>query len=57
MEELEGSRAYFNYKERCVFCDIIRQEKEQAVRVVHENREFIAITPSLPAFPLNLDSS
>jgi UDPglucose--hexose-1-phosphate uridylyltransferase len=54
MEELEGSKAYFNYKERCVFCDIIRQEKEQAVRVVHENREFIALTPFASRFPFEI---
>ena len=28
VEELEGSKQYFIYKERCVFCDIIRQETE-----------------------------
>ena len=54
MEEIEGSKAYFNYKERCVLCDIIRQEKEQAVRVVHENREFIAITPFASRFPFEI---
>lgn len=54
MEELEGSKAYFNYKERCVFCDIIRQEKEQAVRVVHENRDFVAITPFASRFPFEI---
>jgi len=54
MEELEGSKAYFNYKERCVFCDIVRQEKEQATRVVHENREFIAIAPFASRFPFEI---
>jgi UDPglucose--hexose-1-phosphate uridylyltransferase len=54
MEELEGSKAYFNYKERCVFCDIIRQEKEQGMRVVNENREFIALTPFASRFPFEI---
>ena len=26
VQELEGAKQYFLYKERCVFCDIIRQE-------------------------------
>ena len=29
MEELTGGKFYFNYKERCVFCDMIRQELQQ----------------------------
>ena len=28
VEELEGAKQYYIYKERCVFCDIIRQEIE-----------------------------
>jgi UDPglucose--hexose-1-phosphate uridylyltransferase len=28
-EEIEGSKNYFQYKDRCVFCDIIRQELQQ----------------------------
>ena len=28
VQELEGAKQYFLYKERCVFCDIIRQEIE-----------------------------
>ena len=37
VEEIEGSKQYFIYKERCVFCDIIRQETEAGIRVVSEN--------------------
>ena len=44
-EELDGSLEYYNFKERCVFCDIIRQEILQGVRVVDENHDFIAFTP------------
>ncbi len=50
-EEIEGSKKYFSYKERCVFCDIIRQELDSNVRVVKENRGFIAIEPFTPRFP------
>lgn len=44
-QELEGSREYFHYKERCVFCDMIREEQRSACRIVEENSHFIAIEP------------
>jgi len=51
MEELSGGKFYYNYKERCVFCDMIRQELQQKVRVVLENSEFVAISPFAPRSP------
>ena len=54
MEELSGGRFYFNYKERCVFCDMIRQELQQKVRVVLENAEFVAICPFAPRSPFEI---
>ena len=49
--ELEGSERYFTYKERCIFCDIIRQEVSSGKRVVYETDGFIAIEPFAPRFP------
>ncbi|MGA2690626.1 MAG: galactose-1-phosphate uridylyltransferase [Candidatus Korobacteraceae bacterium] len=51
VEELEGSKQYFIYKERCVFCDIIRQETEAGVRIVAENDSFLTLAPYAPRFP------
>ncbi len=51
MEELDGYQKYYSYKERCIFCDIIRQEKESGKRVVLENDRFIAFEPFAPRFP------
>jgi len=45
MEEMAGAREYYRYKERCIFCDMVRQEIQQGERVVVENGEFIAIAP------------
>ncbi|MBI5560532.1 MAG: galactose-1-phosphate uridylyltransferase [Deltaproteobacteria bacterium] len=53
-EELDGTLEYYNYKERCVFCDIIRQEIMQGVRVVTENRDFLAMTPYAPKAPFEI---
>jgi UDPglucose--hexose-1-phosphate uridylyltransferase len=50
-EELDGAKQYFIYKERCVFCDVIRQESESAARVVSENEDFITLAPYAPRFP------
>lgn len=50
-QELEGSKNYYEYKERCVFCDIIREETEANIRIVSENEDFICITPFASRFP------
>jgi len=50
-EEVDNAKRYFMEKERCVFCDIIRQEREDGVRVAAENDQFIALAPYAPRFP------
>ncbi len=50
-EEMYGARHYFSYKERCIFCDIVRQELEDRRRLVAENSEFLAIVPFAARFP------
>ena len=50
-EELFGSQNYFEYKERCLFCDIIRQEIEREIRMIEETDCFITISPFAPRFP------
>lgn len=50
-EEIEGARKYFEYKERCVYCDILRQESKDKTRVVDENDNFIAFCPYASRFP------
>ena len=50
-EELDGAKEYYNYKERCVFCDMVRQEMNQGVRVVTQNEDFVAIAPFAARFP------
>lgn len=44
-ELLKGAKRYYEYKERCVFCDIIRQEIEDKERVIDENEHFLAFAP------------
>ena len=48
---MEGAKQYFLYKERCVFCDMIRQELDAGIRVVAENDSFVTLAPYAPRFP------
>jgi UDPglucose--hexose-1-phosphate uridylyltransferase len=50
-EELEGARRHHQLKERCVFCDIIRQEVKNGARVIAESADFVAVAPYAPRFP------
>ncbi len=50
-EEISGSMNYYRFKDRCIFCDIIAQEKEDNVRVIYENSRFIALSPYASRFP------
>ena len=50
-EELEGAIRYFRMKERCVWCDIVRQERRDGTRLVLEEEGFVAIAPYASRFP------
>ncbi|MFC1735234.1 galactose-1-phosphate uridylyltransferase [Candidatus Hydrogenedentota bacterium] len=50
-DEIKGSQRYFDFKDRCIFCDVIRQELATHSRVVSENRHFIVFTPFASRFP------
>ncbi|MGE5309057.1 MAG: galactose-1-phosphate uridylyltransferase [Deltaproteobacteria bacterium] len=53
-EELVGARQYYEYHERCVFCDIIRQEMEQKERLILDIDGFIAVVPFAARFPFEV---
>ena len=44
-EELEGGRKHFEAHERCLFCDIVAQERRDGARVIAENDDAIALAP------------
>lgn len=50
-EEVEASRQYFRSKERCIYCDVISQELDDASRVVSETAEVVTLAPYAPRFP------
>jgi UDPglucose--hexose-1-phosphate uridylyltransferase len=49
--ELRASREYYAQKERCVFCDILVQEEQQAVRIVEARGDYVAMCPYAPRVP------
>jgi len=54
LDEIDGCRAHFQDKERCIYCDIIHQEIADRSRVVGENAEFLSIAPYAPRFPFEV---
>lgn len=50
-EELDGARQHYEFKERCIFCDVINQELEDGKRVICENAQYVALAPFAPRAP------
>ena len=51
---LNASHNYYLQKERCVFCDILRQETSMCDRVVEANEHFVVLSPYAARFPFEL---
>lgn len=49
--ELHSARDYFQQKDRCVFCDIVRQEEKQGSRVVDSQGDYLAFCPYAARVP------
>jgi UDPglucose--hexose-1-phosphate uridylyltransferase len=49
--ELRAAREWFADKERCVFCDIVRQEERQGKRLVDTQGEYVALCPYAARVP------
>jgi UDPglucose--hexose-1-phosphate uridylyltransferase len=54
MAEMEGSEKYFDYRGRCIYCDILAQELDDPKRVVVQNHHFVALTPFASRFPFEI---
>ncbi len=50
-EEIEGARRHFDHRERCIFCDIVGQERKDRSRLIFENDDFVAFAPWAPRSP------
>jgi UDPglucose--hexose-1-phosphate uridylyltransferase len=43
--ELDGARDHYAAKERCIYCDILREEKRDGRRITYENERFLVFCP------------
>ena len=53
-EELAGARRYFDYHERCVFCDMVKQELASGERLIIDIDGFVAVAPFASRFPFEI---
>ncbi len=51
-EELRKAREYYQYKRRCLYCDIVRQEIAAEERVINATGHFVVFVPYAPRVPL-----
>jgi len=50
-DEMDGARAHYAAKERCVFCDVLTQDEHDGRRLIADNGDMVAIAPYAPRFP------
>ena len=50
-EEMTGSLEFYNYRGRCVYCDLIQQELASGKRIVVDGPGFVALCPFASRFP------
>ncbi len=50
-QEIQGAKLFFDYRGRCIFCDIIQQEISSGDRLVVNEKNFIAFEPYASRFP------
>ena len=51
LEEIKGAERYFEYRDRCGYCDMVYQELGENERIVCENEKFLAFSPFVSRFP------
>jgi UDPglucose--hexose-1-phosphate uridylyltransferase len=52
--ELDGAGRYFDYRGRCIWCDMLAQEIADTRRLVAQNADFVAFTPFASRFPFEV---
>jgi UDPglucose--hexose-1-phosphate uridylyltransferase len=52
--EVDGARAHWVAKERCLYCDIIRQEEEDGRRVIAQSTDVLALAPYASRSPFEV---
>jgi len=52
--ELKGVDRYFDFRGRCIYCDILKQELHDERRLVAQNADFVALAPFASRFPFEV---
>jgi len=52
--ELSSSHEWFKDKERCIFCDVVRQEEKQGKRIVDVQGDYYALCPYASRVPYEI---
>lgn len=52
--ELDAARSHYDYKDRCLFCDMIRQELQDESRLVCESDDYVAYCPFASRYPFEV---
>ena len=50
-EEMTGALEFFNYRGRCIYCDMVQQELATEKRIVLDTTHFTAFCPYASRFP------
>ncbi len=53
-EELDGAKRYYDYRERCIYCDIVRQDADDATRVILDTEHYLVTAPYASRFPFEI---
>lgn len=52
--ELDSAKAWYHVKERCIFCDLMKQELDDGSRIVLANDHFVVYCPYSSRFPFEM---
>ena len=50
IDELNGTKKYFESTGRCLYCDIVQREVKEGERLVSESERYVALCPFAPRF-------
>ncbi len=53
-EEMNGAKKYYDFRDRCIYCDILAQELHSQERVVIDEKNFTVITPFASCSPFEV---
>ncbi|MBI2588370.1 galactose-1-phosphate uridylyltransferase [Candidatus Berkelbacteria bacterium] len=51
---LQGAKAYYHQHRKCAYCEIIRHEQKEKIRLLKKNRYFTAFCPFASRFPFEM---